>query len=259
MVVALVGGVLPAVVAVVGGFLLANWYFTPPFYELDDRRGREPARPRRLRRRRRASSPCSSTGSGAAGCARPRLQAEAEALAALAGALARPGLGRRDARPAAGHVRVPRGRAARTRPATGWARGRRLRAPSRRRGPDDADVSRDLGRGVALALAGGTLSGEDQRVLNAFAAQVAGGRRARAAAGRGRPGRRPRRRQHAAGGAAAGRLPRPAHAAGVDQGVDLQPAPARRRLAAGRRSTSSRRRSRRRPIGSPRSSATCST
>ncbi len=37
----------------IGGFLLANWYFTPPFYELDDRRGGEPARPRRLRRRRR--------------------------------------------------------------------------------------------------------------------------------------------------------------------------------------------------------------
>jgi two-component system sensor histidine kinase KdpD len=34
MVVALVGGVLPALVAVVGGFLLANSYFTPPFYVL---------------------------------------------------------------------------------------------------------------------------------------------------------------------------------------------------------------------------------
>ena len=34
MVVALVGGVLPAGVAVVGGFVLANWYFTPPFHQL---------------------------------------------------------------------------------------------------------------------------------------------------------------------------------------------------------------------------------
>ena len=34
MVVALVGGVFPAAAAVVGGMLLANWYFTPPFYEL---------------------------------------------------------------------------------------------------------------------------------------------------------------------------------------------------------------------------------
>ena len=90
MVVALVGGVLPAIVAVIGGFLLANWYFTPPFYELTiaeaenllalvvyavaagivavlvDRVGRS---------RMRAA----------------RLQAEAEALASLAGALAGPG------------------------------------------------------------------------------------------------------------------------------------------------------------------------
>ena len=33
MVVALVGGVFPAAAAVVGGFLLANYYFTPPLYQ----------------------------------------------------------------------------------------------------------------------------------------------------------------------------------------------------------------------------------
>ena len=33
MVVALVGGVLPASAAEIGATLLANWYFTPPFYE----------------------------------------------------------------------------------------------------------------------------------------------------------------------------------------------------------------------------------
>jgi two-component system sensor histidine kinase KdpD len=40
-------------------------------------------------------------------------------------------------------------------------------------GPGDADVFRDLGGGLALALAGGSLSADDQRVLNAFAAQLA--------------------------------------------------------------------------------------
>jgi two-component system sensor histidine kinase KdpD len=39
--------------------------------------------------------------------------------------------------------------------------------------PDAADVSRELGGGVTLALAGGVLSGEDERVLNSFAVQVA--------------------------------------------------------------------------------------
>jgi two-component system sensor histidine kinase KdpD len=40
-------------------------------------------------------------------------------------------------------------------------------------GPDDADVFRELGGGLALALGGGSLSADDQRVLNAFAAQLA--------------------------------------------------------------------------------------
>jgi two-component system, OmpR family, sensor histidine kinase KdpD len=39
--------------------------------------------------------------------------------------------------------------------------------------PGDADVVRELGNGLALALAGGSLSADDQRVLNAFGAQLA--------------------------------------------------------------------------------------
>ena len=45
-----VGGFVPAFVAAVAGFLLANWYFTPPLLHVHDRRGREPARARRLPR-----------------------------------------------------------------------------------------------------------------------------------------------------------------------------------------------------------------
>jgi two-component system, OmpR family, sensor histidine kinase KdpD len=43
-------------------------------------------------------------------------------------------------------------------------------APTR---PDDGDTTRDVGDGVMLTLAGGALSGEDERVLSSFAAQVA--------------------------------------------------------------------------------------
>jgi two-component system, OmpR family, sensor histidine kinase KdpD len=170
MVVALVGGVLPALAAVVVGFLLANWYFTPPYYQLTitdvenllalivyvvaagmvavlvDRIGRT-----RLR--------------GA------RLQAEAEALASLAGSLARPG----SVGEMLGQLRTTfgfRGAALLRRASPGWE----VLVASGTDAPQDphtADVSRDLGHGVTLALAGGSLSGEDERVLNAFAAQVA--------------------------------------------------------------------------------------
>jgi two-component system sensor histidine kinase KdpD len=40
--------------------------------------------------------------------------------------------------------------------------------------PEHAGVSREVGRDVTLALVGGVLSPDDQRMLNAFAAQVAG-------------------------------------------------------------------------------------
>jgi two-component system sensor histidine kinase KdpD len=170
IVVAFVGGILPAGVAVVGGFLLANWYFTPPLHVLTitdaedvlalvvyavsagtvallvDRIGRI---------RLRAA----------------RLQSEAEALASLAGAMTRPGsLGEM-----LGRLRATFGfRAASLlrEEGLGWTviASSGLDAPEH---PDQADVSRGLGRGVTLALAGGALSGEDERVLNSFAAQVA--------------------------------------------------------------------------------------
>ncbi len=170
MVVALVGGALPAGVAVLGGFLLANWYFTPPFHRLSitdgdnalalvvyavaagivallvDRVGRS---------RLRAT----------------RLQAEGEALAALAGSLTRPG----SVGDMLGHLRSTFGfRAAALlhHASGGWdvlvSSG--PVAPTR---PEEADVSRDLGRDVTLALAGGQLTGDDERLLNSFAAQLA--------------------------------------------------------------------------------------
>jgi two-component system sensor histidine kinase KdpD len=170
MVVALVGGVLPAAIAVAGGFFLANWFFTPPFYGLDissvdnmvalvvyvaaagivavlvDRVGRS---------RLRAT----------------RLQAEAEALASLAGSLTQPGsVG--DMLGQLRHTFGFRAAALLVRASPGWTV-LVSSGPEPPSGPDAADVTRDLGRGITLALAGGSLSGEDERVLNAFAAQVA--------------------------------------------------------------------------------------
>jgi two-component system sensor histidine kinase KdpD len=170
MVVALVGGVLPAAAAVIGGFLLANWYFTPPFYEFTIHEGENllalivyvvaagmvAVLVDRVGRSRLLAG---------------RARAEAEALAALAGSLASPGslvemldqlrttFGFRAAallqrRPGGWAVQVASG----------------IEPPTE---PENADVVRDLGSGVSLALAGGELSPEDQRVLNAFAAQVA--------------------------------------------------------------------------------------
>ncbi len=101
-----------------------------------------------------------------------RLQAEAEALAALAGSLARPA---RSARCSASCASTFGFRAAALlrRDARRLGRAGRRPASSRRATPERADVSRDLGRGVTLALAGGALSADDERVLNSFAAQVA--------------------------------------------------------------------------------------
>ncbi len=170
MVVALVGGVLPALAAVVVGFLLANWYFTPPFYVLTitdgenvfallvyvfaagtvailvDRVGRS---------RQRAA----------------RLQAEAEVLASLAGSLARPG----SVGEMLGQLRATFGFRTASLLAereTGW-HVLATSGPDAPIDPDDADVTRDLGDGAVLVLDGGSLPAEDERVLNSFAAQVA--------------------------------------------------------------------------------------
>ena len=170
MIVALVGGALPAVVAVIGGFLLANWFFVPPYYGLDissvenvlalavyvaaagivavlvDRVGRS---------RLHAA----------------RLQAEAEALASLAGSLTQSGT----VGDLLTQLRLTfgyRAAALLARASPGW----HVLASSGVEPPssvDAADVSRDLGRGTTLVLAGGSMTGEDERVLNAFAAQVA--------------------------------------------------------------------------------------
>ena len=143
MVVALVGGVLPAAAAVIGGMLLANWYFTPPFYEFTIHEGENllallvfvvaagivAVLVDRVGRSRLQAG---------------RARAEAEALAALAGSLARPG----SLSEMLGQLRLTFGfrsrRVAATRSRGSWtvvaASG--VEPPQE---PDEADVVRDLG------------------------------------------------------------------------------------------------------------------
>ena len=54
---AAVGGSRPAFLAAVGGFLAANWFFTPPFHRLSGRRGRARRGAGRLPRSRRPGEP----------------------------------------------------------------------------------------------------------------------------------------------------------------------------------------------------------
>jgi two-component system sensor histidine kinase KdpD len=170
MLVAVVGGLLPALAAGLAAFLLANWFFTPPYYEFTIHEGENLIAlvvflmatglvavlvDRVGRMRLRAG----------------RARAEAEALAAVAGSGAQP-----DSLAAVlDQVRAPfgfRSAALLQRDGDGWI----PLAVSGTQPPVDgstADVVRQLGDGVSLALAGGQLAAEDERVLDAFATQVA--------------------------------------------------------------------------------------
>jgi two-component system, OmpR family, sensor histidine kinase KdpD len=174
MAVALIGGVFPAVAAVLAGFLLANWYFTPPYYQWDiaeaenvlalgvyvlsagivsvlvDRVGR------------------SQLDAG-------RARAEAEAMAGLAGSLTRdqalPDL--------VSHLRTTFGMrmaALYRRDGDGPGAGWRLEASSGVDVPADpgrADIAKELTPDLVLGMSGGSLFASDHRVLAALGAQLA--------------------------------------------------------------------------------------
>ena len=155
MVVALVGGVPPAAVAVVAGSIIANYWFTPPYYQLTIHAGENlvalvvyvvaagmvAVLVDRVGRSRLAAA---------------RARAEAEALAVLAGSLAGPA----SLADMLDQVRSTfgfRAAALLTAHGGGWdvqvASG--LDPPH---DPEHADVTRDLGSGITLALAGGEMS-----------------------------------------------------------------------------------------------------
>jgi two-component system sensor histidine kinase KdpD len=163
--VAAVGGLWPALATAVVGFLLANWYFTPPLYTFTIGETENVlALVVFLTVAGIVSGFVALAARRAAEGARAR--AEADALLRLAGAS-----------PAAvvldGLRRVLRleGAAVLTRSDGGW----RVDAASGSRIPDTPEAATttiDLGDGHLLALVGGPVRTEDQRVLDAFAKEL---------------------------------------------------------------------------------------
>jgi two-component system sensor histidine kinase KdpD len=181
MAVAAVGGVFPALAAVVGGFLLANYYFTPPLYRFTVAEAENVL--------------ALVLYAGAAGIVsvlvdrigRSRLEAaharaEAEAMAALAGSLAE-----EEALPALiGHLRTTFGMEGvallrRTDDGQGWevevgsggpgdGPDAAAHVPT---SPEGAEVVKEIADDRLLVMTGGRLVAEDHRVLNALAAQMA--------------------------------------------------------------------------------------
>jgi two-component system sensor histidine kinase KdpD len=169
MVVALVGGVLPAAVAVLAGSLLANYYFTPPIHRFTIHEGENLlALLVFLFAAGTVAMLVDRVGRSRLQAARAR--AEAETLAALAGSLAGPG----SLSAMLDQLRSTfgfRSAALLRRNGSGW-QAIATSGVDPPTDPERSDVAREAGRGVTLALAGGQLSAGDERVLNAFAAQV---------------------------------------------------------------------------------------
>ena len=170
VVVAMVGGLAPALIAAVSGSLLLNYYFTPPFHTLtigDTNNALalfvfvavallvSSAVDLAARRTRQAA----------------RAAAESSTLANLTGSV----LGGDDPLAAMlDSLRETFGLRAVTlfeRTEAGWAVLANAGRPCS--GPHEADTEVAAGEGLVLALEGGLLQAEDQRIVSAFAAQVA--------------------------------------------------------------------------------------
>nr|MDQ6928441.1 DUF4118 domain-containing protein [Actinomycetota bacterium] len=168
---AAVGGAPPALAAAVSGFLLANWFFTPPIHRWTIAESQNLlALVVFLVVGAVVSGLVDAATRRAAEAA--RAQAEAETLARLAGTMA-------EDDPLATLVRHLRttfaldAAAVLVRNYSGdeW----RVEAESGSpvpASPDDADAMENLGHGMVLVLAGRTLATEDLQVLHAFAAQL---------------------------------------------------------------------------------------
>ena len=164
--VAAVGGLWPALTAAVSGFLLVNWYFTPPLYTLTIGEGENIlALAVFLTVAAIVSGFVSLAARRAVEGARAR--AEAEALSRLAGsapaAAVLDGLRR---------VLALDGAAVLHRHDDGW----RIEVASGDRVPESPDASAqtvELDDEHVLAIAGGPIHSDDQRVLDAFARELA--------------------------------------------------------------------------------------
>lgn len=170
VVVAALGGFVPAFVCAIAGFLLANWYFTPPYYEFTIAEGENlVALVIFLLVGGVVSFLVATASSRTADAARAR--AEAETLAAMSGTLSASDdplpqlVGQLQVAFNADQVAVLRADGA------GWevltAAGGV--APTR---PEDADLAVPLHGDEVLVLSGEALGDDDREVLRAFAGQI---------------------------------------------------------------------------------------
>ncbi len=167
--VALVGGTFPALVAVLGGFLLADYYFSEPLYRLSIDEAE--VQISLVVYTASAAIVCVLVDRvGRLGLEAGRSRAEAEAMAGLAGSLAEeealPGL--------VAHLRATfgmRGASLLRRTGAGW-RAEASDGPAPPVDPSEADVVREVGPDLVLALAGRELDSADLRVLAALTAQL---------------------------------------------------------------------------------------
>lgn len=168
--VGVVGGAFPAVVCASAGFLLANWYFTPPFetWKIDDASQLFSLFAFLLV----ASAVGLLVGNATRRSAEARkARAQAEALAATTTYQVfgpdTTGMTRR-----VRDVFALNAAAVLRRTGDTWEPVAAV-GISELRSPDDADEVIPLTDDTVLALTGGTLTGDDRRVLRAFAAQMA--------------------------------------------------------------------------------------
>nr|WP_240940024.1 DUF4118 domain-containing protein [Planosporangium flavigriseum] len=181
--VALVGGLYPALFAAVAGFLLLNWYFTPPIHQLTVAEGENILALGVFLLVAVAVSAVVDLAARRTGEA-ARARAEAETLSTLAGSVLR---GERPLPALLEQVRETFGLAAVTllerRPDVAPGAERR-RSPHAWRiaasvggtpstAPSDGDVAVSIGDDLTLVLRGRPLHAADQRVVEAFAAQAA--------------------------------------------------------------------------------------
>jgi two-component system sensor histidine kinase KdpD len=161
-----IGGLVPALVAAVSGFLLVNWYFTPPLYTLTISEGENILALIVFLAVAGTVSVFVDLAARRAAEGR-RARAEAEALSRLAGSSPVPAV-------LESLIRVLGldGASVLHREENGW----RIEASSGDRAPDspaDASTTIDLDPDHVLALAGGPVRSQDERVLEAFSKELA--------------------------------------------------------------------------------------
>jgi two-component system sensor histidine kinase KdpD len=170
--VGVIGGALPAVISGAAGFLLANWYFTPPFltWKIADAGHLFSLFVFLLV----TSAVGLLVGNATRRSAEARkARAQAEALAATTTAT-HPEFGAQ-AFGMTGRIRdvfAMNAAAVLHRSGDGWEALAAVGA-TELRSPEDASEVIPLNDDTILALSGGTLTGDDRRVLRAFAAQMA--------------------------------------------------------------------------------------